>query len=239
MDLKKARTHAKYSTKAFSPAKVLQSRLHKRVFMQFAEKVGLVYFGYVDQRNDEHRLLRGLTVSATHRDNHYCIGSFKGYDVMMVERTDTIRFPGKAPRTQDWIIMAFDFHTTLDLPHTFIGLHTHSDTFYAQLFTKFATLSKAPLGTFTGYDREFVHRYAVYTEPAQLPFTEHLFSKDIAKTMTEHFGSLTVEISDGCLYLYAWHQRPTVAFLTRMIQNGVWLASAIDERVHTSLSPSQ
>ena len=132
--------------------------------------------------------------------------------------------------------MAFDLHTSTDLPHVFIGLHTHSDTFYAQLFTKFATLAKAPLGTFSEYPREFVSRYAIYTEPAQLPLVEYLFGQDIAGTMTEHFGSLTVEIADGCLYLYAWHQRPTVAYLTRMLQNGVWLASAIDQRVQQSIN---
>jgi hypothetical protein len=231
MDLKKARGRAKYYTKAFVPAKVLQSRLHKRVFMQFAEKAGLVYFGYVDQRSDEHRLVRGLTVSATHRDNHYCIGSFKGYDVTLVERTDTIRFPGKPHATQDWIIMTFDLHSAMDLPHTFVGLHTHSDTFYAHLFTKFATLTKVPLGSFSEYPREFINRYAVYTEPAQLPLVEYLFSKETAKVITEHFGSITVEIVDGCLYLYAWHQRPTITFLTRMLQNGVWLARALDERL--------
>jgi hypothetical protein len=230
MDLKKARGRARYYTKAFVPAKVLQSRLHKRVFMQFAEKAGLVYFGYVDQRSDEHRLVRGLTVSATHKDNHYCIGSFKNYDITLVERTDTIRFPGKPHATQDWTIMVFDLHSVMDLPHVFIGLHTHSDTFYAHLFTKFATLAKAPLGTFSGYPREFINRYVIYTEPAQLPMVEHLFGRETAKAIAEHFGGLTVEIADGCLYLYAWHQRPTTAFLTKMLQNGVWLASIIDER---------
>lgn len=231
MDMKKVHGHAKYYAKAFVPAKVLQSRLHKRVFMQFAEKTGLVYFGYVDQRSDEHRLVRGLSVSASHRDNHYCIGSFKGYDVTLVERTDTIRFPGKPHAAQDWIIMVFDLHTTYDLPHTFIGLHTHSDTFYAHLFTKFATLAKAPLGTFQEYSAEFVNKYAIYTEPAQLALTEYLFSKEITKTIAEHFGNITIEISDGCLYLYAWHQRPSLTLLTRMLQNGAWLAGALDERM--------
>jgi hypothetical protein len=231
MDLKKARGHAKYYTKAFVPAKVLQSRLHKRVFMQFAEKTGLVYFGYVDQRSDEHRLVRGLTVSSNHRDNNYCIGSFKGYDVTLVERTDTLHFPGKPHVAQDWIIMAFDLHTALDLPHTFIGLHTHSETFYAHLFTKFSTLAKAPLGTFSEYSREFMNKYAVYTEPAQLALTEYLFSKETTQAVAEHFGSLTLEIADGCLYVYAWHQRPTLALLTKMLQNGTWLANVLDERM--------
>lgn len=231
MDLKKARGHAKYYTKAFVPAKVLQSRMHKRVFMQFAEKVGLVYFGFVDQHSDEHRLVRGLTVSASHRDNHYCIGSYKNYDITLVERTDTIHFPGKPQASQEWIIMAFDLHTSLDLPHTFMGLHTHSDTFYAQLFTKFSSLTKVPLGTFSEYDAGFINRYAVYTEPAQLALTEYLFSKEVAKTISDHFGSLTVEVADGCLYLYAWHQRPTLSLLTKMLQNGVWLADVLDERM--------
>lgn len=220
----------RYLLTAFVPAKVLQSRLHKRVFMQFAEKVGLVYFGYVDQRNDEHRLVRGLTVSAQHRDDHYCIGSFHGYDVALVERVDTIRFPGKPSKTHDWIIMTFDLHAPVDVPHVFIGLYTHSEAFYAQLFTKFANLARVPLGTFGAYDAAFVNKYAIYTEPAQSIAAERLFDQDITKTIAANFGSLTVEIADGTLYLYAEHQRPTVPFLERMIKHGVWLAQSIDIR---------
>jgi hypothetical protein len=216
--------------KAFVPAKVIQSRLHKHVFMQFADKVGLVYFGYVDQRSDDHRLVRGLTVSADHRDNHYCIGSFHGYDLTLVERVDTIRFPGKPAKNHDWIIMAFDLHSTVDIPHVFLGLHTHSDTFYAHLFTKFNQLVKAPLGTFGAYDPAFTSRYAVYTEPAQAIAAERLFDQTVTKTIGEHFGSLTVEIADGCLYLYAEHQRPSSALLEKMLKYGVWLSQAIDAR---------
>jgi hypothetical protein len=222
------RSHARYYAKAFVPAKVLQSRIHKRTFVQFAEKTGLVYFGYVDQRSDEHRLVRGLTVSASHRDNHYCIGSFKGYDIALVERTDVLHFPGKAPRSQDWIIMALDLHTQVDLPHVFIGLHTHSETFYAQLFTKFASLTKAPLGSFTYHNPDFVNRYAVYTEPSKIPQVEQLFSSETAKMMTDQFGGLTIEVFDDCLYIYAWHQRPSISLLTRMLQNGIWLAGVLD-----------
>lgn len=214
--------------KAFVPAKVIQSRLHKRVFMQFAEKIGLVYFGYVDQRSDEHRLVRGLTVSANHRDNHYCIGSFEGYDMTLVERVDTIRFPGKPAKTHDWIIMAFDLHAPVDVPHVFIGLHTHSEAFYAQLFTKFSYLTKVPLGTFGAYDPAFTQRYAVYTEPSQSVAAERLFDQEIARTIAAHFGSLTMEIADGCLYLYAEHQRPSMALLDKMAKYGVWLAKSID-----------
>lgn len=216
--------------KAFVPATVLQSRLHKRVFMHFADKIGLVYFGYVDQHGDEHRLVRGLTVSAQHHDNHYCIGSFQGYDVALVERTDTIKFPGKPPKQHQWIVMTFDLHTRDDLPHIFLGLHSHSETFYAHLFTKFSHLTKVPLGTFSNYDPAFTHRYAVYTQPAKVLDTELLFDQTITKTIAERFGSLTIEIAENCLYLYAEHQRPTEALLERMIKYGAWLAEAIDAK---------
>ena len=113
------------------PAKVVQSRLHKRAFQQFATKLGLVYFGYVDQRNDEHSLVRGVTVSTKHRDNHYCIGSFDGYDITVVERVDTLHFPGKESKTHNWTILTLDLHHGHDVPHVFMGLTSHHDTYHA------------------------------------------------------------------------------------------------------------
>jgi hypothetical protein len=221
---------SKQFVKRLVPAKVIQSRLHKRVFMQFADKTGLVYFGYVDQRNDEHSLVRGLTVSAHHRDNHYCIGSFDDYDVTLVERSDTIRFPGKPARTHDWVIMSFDLHQSVDLPHVFLGLHTHSEAFYAQLFTKFAHFTRLPLGSLGGYDPAFLQRYALYANPSQIVSAERLFNQSITKSIGDKFGNLTIEISEGCLYLYAENQRPTAALLEKMIQYGVWLAKTIDSQ---------
>jgi hypothetical protein len=221
---------SKYLLANFVPAKVIQSRLHKRVFMQFAERLGMVYFGYVDQRSDEHRLIRGLTVSAAHRDNHYCIGNFDGYDVALVERVDTLRFPGKPAKKHEWIIMTFDLRTHADMPHVFLGLHTHSDLFYAHLFTKFSQLIKAPLGTFGMYDPAFTQRYVMYTEPAQSIAVERVLDPAVTKVIADTFGSLTVEIADGCLYVYAEHQRPTVALLEKMLKHGAWLAQAIDTK---------
>ena len=73
-----------------------------------AEKVGLVYFGYVDQRDDDHRLIRGHTVSQTHQDNHYCIGTVRGYDVMLALRNDVIRTRSGKDERCHWLIYAID-----------------------------------------------------------------------------------------------------------------------------------
>lgn len=228
MTIHTAAAKGKQFAKRLVPAKVIQSRLHKRVYMQFADKTGLVYFGYVDQRNDEHSLVRGLTVSAHHRDNHYCIGSFEDYDITLVERNDTIHFPGKPARAHNWIIMSFDLHQPVDLPHVFLGLHTHDETFYAQLFTKFSHFSRLPATMLAGYDHAFVQRYAIYANPSQLVSAQRLFHPALAKLVAEHFGGLTVEISEGSLYLYAENHRPSLALLEKMIKYGVWLAKTID-----------
>lgn len=213
------------------PTRVLRARRHKRMFKQFADKVGLVYFGFVDQREDEHRLVRGLSVSPTHRDNHYCIGSYKGYDVVLLERTDTIHFPHKPARQQEWIIMEFDLHTPVDVPHVFIGLHTHSDVFYAQLFTKFPSLVQAQIGVLGAYSKEFMERYTVYTASSHAIDFERLIGPETADEITKHFGKLTIEIHEGCLYVYAQHQHLSSHLLDAMIQNGQWLANHIDDQV--------
>lgn len=217
--------------KSLAPAKVVQARLHKRVMMDFAEKIGLVYFGYVDQRSDEHRLVRGLTMSTRHHDNHYCIGTFQGYDMTLVERSDTITFPGKASQTHDWIIMEFDLHTAVDVPHVFVGLRSHTDTFYAHLFTKFPTLAKAPLGAFGGYLPSFTNNYSVYTPPVNVESAQRIIDPSVAQVMGDHFGNLMVELHEGSVYIYAEDQRPTQALLDRMLKFGIWLAASVDARL--------
>lgn len=213
------------------PRNVLLRRANKHAIMKFAEEVGLVYFGFVDQRTTEHQLIRGLTLSTSHRDAHYSVGSLFNYDVALVERRDALHRPSGASQPHQWLIMQFDLHSAGNVPHIFLGLHTHSDAFYAHLFAKFSHLQRAPLGTFGMYDKAFTDRYAIYTQPAASLTAERLFDTEMTKVMAQHFGSLTVEISDGCLYLYSEHARISKSLLETMLQNGIWLAKHIDERV--------
>lgn len=228
MKLKKS-----YITKAFTPSRVLQARAHRRVFTHFAEKTGLVYFGFVNQRDDEHRLVRGLTQSAHHKDENYCIGSHEGYDVTLVQRSDMLHFPGKPKKGHTWLIMAFDLHSNVDLPHLFLGLHTHGDTFYSQVFTKFPQLSAVPMGHLGTYGGTFASRYALYSPVAQLLVAQRLFGTEAAEKIMDSFGSLTLEVADNVLYVYSEHQRPTQALLNRMLTSGLWLAKKLDEEAAT------
>lgn len=212
------------------PLKVIQSRVYKRTFQRFADKIGLVYFGYVDQRDDEHSLIRGMTVSTKHRDNHYCIGSFEGYDITLVERVDTIHYPGKPSHMHNWVIMTFDLHRSVDLPHIFMGQHSHSETFYAQFFTKFAHFAKIDLDQAGVYSKVFLKHYALYAKADQALSAERLINPTLAQSIAEQFGPLTVEIFEGTVYLYAEHQRPSTALLESMLMRGLWLARSIDHQ---------
>lgn len=217
--------------KRLVPVKVMQSRLNRRAYMQFAERIGLVYFGYVNQRHDEHQPVRGLTASASHRDNHYSIGAFQGYDVALVERTDTIRRPKKKPVSYEWVVMTFKLHRPVDLPHVFVGLHTHGDTFYSQFFTKFANFRAIRANPTTGYGQAFSDKYSIYAKPSQVLSSTRLFNPEIAAVIAERFDDLTIELWDNYLYIYSQHTKPSAELLDKMLTYGAWLARVLDENV--------
>lgn len=230
MDHMDAIEKGKEAIQRLVPSKVIQSRVYQRTFQRFADKVGLVYFGYVDQRNDEHSLIRGMTVSTKHRDNHYCIGSFEGYDITLVERVDTIHFPGKPSKLHNWVIMTFDLHRSVDLPHVVLGSHSHNETFYAQFFTKYVHFTKINLEQTGAYSRDFMNKYTLYAKADHALSAERLFHPTLARSIADQFGSLSIEIHEETVYLYAEHHHPSTALLDSMLTRGMWLARTIDQQ---------
>lgn len=226
MSVRRFKLRAKRALRHMAPSHVVWTRVTKRTIMRFAEKVGLMYFGYVDQRNDDHRLIRGHTVSATHQDNHYCIGSFKGYDVMMVLRNDVVEVSHAQKREQrcHWLILTIDLHTRYDVPHCYIGHHDRDHAFRAY----FEPLSPLALGSLHTYSHRFLSDYSVYAKATHAIEIERIISPDVSAVIAEYFASASIEIEDGTLYLYIESQRPTEALLEKMLSNGVWLAESID-----------
>ena len=213
-----------------TPISVLESRLHRKLFKEFAEKIGFVYFGYVDQRDDEHRLIRGLTLSPTHRDDNYSIGTYHGYDMTMCERTDTIAEPGFPSESKKWFIMTADLHSKRELPHIFIGLNRHTQGFYRHVMTKFSYLQKLTPGGVTPYNLKFRENFTLYTSPTHFVEVEQLFGGDLHGMLAEHFPDFSFEIAESTLYVYSENQKPTVTLLSRMLQCAAWLASELDKR---------
>jgi len=198
-----------------------------RVVRRFADNIGMVYFGYVDQQDDDHRLLRGITVSTTHDDHYYSVGSFKGYDIALTVRRDTLAYPDKRLKDHHWTIMTFDLHTTHEVPHIYIGHHAIRD----ELLARYSELSVIAFGPHAPHSQQFLSQYTVYARMIHSVEVEQLLSPELTSVVAERFGEISLEIHDNTLYLYKPEKHPSRALLERMMNNGLWLASALDERL--------
>jgi hypothetical protein len=202
-----------------------RAKATRRLVEAFAERSNMVYFGFVSQRSDEHHILRGLTVSTKHIDDHYCIGTVNGYDVVFVERTDSIQ----KDRHHQWHIMEFDLKTTADLPHIFIGSPKHGHGFHELIKIKFPHLAPAAVGSLGQYPSEFTSHFNLYVTPADTIKAEQIIPPQVALKIGQHFKGLVVEITEDALYVYSEKSHLSGELLDVMLANGTWLAQVIDE----------
>lgn len=222
-----------------SAAKLLSSEA--AVYKQFANHYDLVYFGQLHQEDDDQRIVRGVTVSARHRDEHYCVGTVHGYDVVLLKRTDKLTMPHNDTKTEkySWIMMQFDLHTSYDFPHVFIDGGHHSEAFYQALFIKFARLMKVDHAAFGEALPTFNARFTAYTPPDALDDLPELLAGEIGETMAHHFGHLDFEWFQDRLIVYTTGRAPTKHLLEHMLRAGLWLARVLDDAGQRKISAHQ
>ena len=208
-------------------AALTTARNQKQIINEFCESSGLVYFGSVSQRDDDHHIVRGLTVSNAHHDRHYCIGTHDGYDVVFVQRSDTIL----TNHSHTWHIMEFDLKNAKDLPHIFVGSPTHGMGFHSLLKTKYPHLHATQLGSMgLHHSKEFTDYFKIFSRPDLWLSAENLFTPDITEAIGRHFRGLVLEIAGDNLYVYSEKTTASKALLDTMLTNGVWLAKVIDAK---------
>lgn len=208
------------------PSHIVAAHTTRRMIESFAEKVGLVYFGFADQRDDDHRLIRGHTVSSTHLDNHYCIGTVRSYDTMLVLRNDVIRTHGRERREQrcHWLIVTVDVHTHAYIPHFYVG-HRNRDAAFVASHQSIYPLALGGLGQ---YSHRFLNDYTVYGTATHTLDIERVMTPQMAEVIAAHFVGASFEIENGTIYLYIESERPDEALLEKMLSNVLWLAEQID-----------
>jgi len=209
---------------------LVNNRDRKRVISKFTDKVGLLYFGSVDQHLDDHRVIRGFTISSSHKDSNYCVGSVNGYDIAIVDRSDAVVKPDGSVSIYNWLIMAFDLHTKQDVPHLFLHAHNKGDKPYESLFGTFPTLKEIDLGTFESYGVDFTSRFSINAKPSDSIQVERLFPADITRVIGAHFWPLSAEQHEGVLYIYSDGMRITPSLMDTMLENGLWLAGHLDKQ---------
>lgn len=215
------------TVRRISPAHLIRSQRTRRVFMNFANMLDLVYFGSVSHNDEERRLLRGITESVTQVDSHYCVGTFKGYDIATVLRRDGIKYRDKRFTEHHWTILTVDLTTHNTVPDFYV-LH---ETKRELMLAKFNQTPQIYLGTYTGalHSDIFLKEYAVYASPAHAHEIDLLLIPDLTHALALHFRDISVEILDNTIYIYRSGTHPTKPQLEQMLNAGIWLAQLIDE----------
>ncbi|HEX6462728.1 MAG TPA: hypothetical protein VFZ58_05700 [Candidatus Saccharimonadales bacterium] len=206
---------------------LLRPSLSKRAIKAFAKRFDLVYFGHIDHRYDEHAVIRGVTASAHHIDNHFAVGTLKGRDMSVLERTNTLRFPGKPASEYTWIILQIDLSDGLELPHIFIDAFHHDELFYANLFVNFANFQLAQ-SLFVHHDPLFHQHFKVYVPTDKFDDVAALFDNETTSMLAHHFTKFDYEIEDNILYVYASNQYATERDIEQMARIGLWLANKLE-----------
>lgn len=202
------------------------TRTTKRIIREFAERSDLVYFGYVSQRDDDHHIVRGITVSTKHRDDHYCIGTYEGYDTMFVERTDAV--PGG--KVHSWHIIEIDLKHSHDLPHVVLRSKKNAHGFEDLLRIKYPTLHAFHMTTDQYAVPSLDKHFTTFISPVDTHAFFQILPAEKAEMIGTHFDGLDIEICNGALYIYSDKQRISGQLLSTMLTNGVWLASLLDQK---------
>ncbi|HSW81729.1 MAG TPA: hypothetical protein VLG40_05030 [Candidatus Saccharimonas sp.] len=205
---------------------VLNDAATRRTIHQFASKYHLVYFGAVDSREDEHQLVRGVTVSTRHIDNHYSVGTFDGHDIMFVQRRNTLTFPGKPDAEHKWLIMQIDLKRG-GMPHLFIEAHRHSETFYANMFIATPQFQDIT-SSVTTRDPQFAKQFNIFAKPQEYAKVGAVLLPEITQTIAQHFSQFDYEIIDDRVYVYSTANVVTLAILQEMLRVSLWLANTLN-----------
>lgn len=209
------------------PKQLVQKYTHRKVIESFASSLGFVYFGFVDQHSDEHKLVRGFTMSVGHKDNHYCVGSLYGYDSILVERSDILRAPEFKEQRYNWIILQVDLHTS-GAPHVFLSSLAHPKVFYSHFFIKYSRFQPLHSRVWVGHSEQFREKFKTYAAPEAAEQIIRILQPDTTAAIGNYFDKFEIEIQNDKLFLYLSNQVISQQALEVLLKNGLWLAGQID-----------
>ena len=206
---------------------LLRTHTSQKVFKLACNKFDLVYFGGVSQYSDEHQMVRGFTLSPSHVDRHYCVGTVSGIDVILLERMDTVSFPDKPSRSYTWTILKLDLKKHLSA-HILLNSIRYDDILYAHLFAKFHNLKHYTSHSFAGHDQKFAEVFRVYAPMQHVDDVMAMLPPATTSVLAHHFSMFDYEAYGDQLIVYAATTSPTVHVIEQMLTSGIWLATQLD-----------
>ncbi len=217
---KERRTHVRH---------IIDTRQRGRVLKHVADELGLVSFGAVDHHSDEHDVIRGLTVSTTHKDRHYIVGNHQGYDIALVDRSDRFKRPRGGSERHNWVILQVALPNVTEMPRLFLMPSTKDDRFL-HLFAGERHLSPLDSYVLTDFKEEFTRRYTPYVTPRSSHSVQDILDTHFTGGLAAHFWPHAVEWHRQHVYVYITEHRLDEAVVLGALSSALWLADALDQR---------
>ncbi len=214
----------RHMVRGFLPA----LRKRSAVLRKFADTMGLVYFGSMNQHEDDYEAIRGFTASLSHLDSHYAVGTYEGFDIRMVDRFDSYKRAGNKHHEQLWLIMEVDLQIT-SLPHVFLVPTGHEAGEYDKLFTTQPHMQPLNTMLLQKHSMEVHGRYQILSRTTNANKVEHLLPTPVMMGIASRFWPHGVEISGGKVYLYITQHRLSKTVLESSLASLLWLAAVLDE----------
>lgn len=203
-------------------------RQRGRLLRSFSSTVGLVYFGVVSQHEDDYIPIKGFTASLSHKDNHYAVGTYNGYNLRLVDRYDSVLLPGGRHHDQLWTIIEIELENH-SLPHMFFVPTGQNGAEYSRLFSTQPTMQPLNTTLATNHSPEFHGRFQIMASATHSHIVETTFSSPIIVAIASRFWPHGIEIERGKLLVYITEPHLTKTMLEAALGSALWLAETIDE----------
>jgi len=209
--------------KRFSPA------LYRRgaTLRRFSDQLGLVHFGDIHQHNDDLDAIRGFTASLTHRDTHFAVGTYNGFNIRLTNRFDVIRIAGNPNHEQLWTIIEIELDAK-SIPHMFFIPTGREAGEYGRLYATQPNMQPLNSMILDNRSPEFHGRFQIFASATHSHKVESLFTSPIIVGIGSRFWPHGIEIEHGKLLVYITEDHLTKAVLESALASGLWLAETID-----------
>lgn len=204
-------------------ANLLGCKREDRMYSSFAKEYGLIWFKNLNNKSEDIKV-KGLTLCLDHKDYDYLIGSYDGYDVVLVKRINRLFYKGKIFENR-FLILSIELKNK-NRPHVIMATTDHKEVFFKEVLGKFRNLKELFISDEAS---NFDKYYHVYSTLSDALIMEDLFSKEVLSIIETHIRPLDIELDNKTLYLYAKEQLVTKKLLETMLENGVWLARKMDK----------
>lgn len=199
----------------------------KKVFQDACHQYDLVYLGGVSQHSDEHEIVRGFTLSPSHVDRNYCVGTVAGRDIILLQRTDTISFPAHPSRAYTWLILQMDLKHQMPM-HVVLNAHKYDEHVYGTLFGKLSHLNKLHVDALPFYEPQFTSTYSIYAPLQHSHTILQVLDAGTANVLGSSYSTLDFELIDDELLVYLPVESISRRDIDYILKAGLWFADQID-----------